>query len=97
MKLNKISTLWEFLPVCTKDYDVQDTFGYFLFLILLIAGITVIVYNNLFWLHNNFSIFTIKLIKQSFIYWLIITPPTFYISVNEIYNQYVKELNKDED
>ena len=95
MKLHKISTLWEFLPVCTKGYNIQDTVGYFIFTVLMIAGAILIVYKNLFWFYNNYGIFTIKIIKQSFIYWLIITPPTFYFAVNEVYNQYLKELEKE--
>ena len=95
MKLNKISTLWEFLPVCTKGYDIQNTIGYFIFTILMVFGIVIIVYKNLFWFYNNYEIFTIKIIKQLIIYWLIITPPTFYFAINEVYNQYLKELEKE--
>lgn len=95
MKLNKISTLWKFLPVCTKGYNAQDTLGYYVFVILLVFGAVLIVYKNLFWFYNNYNIFTIKMIKQLTIWWLIITPPTFYFAINEVYNKYLEELEKE--
>ena len=94
MKLNKISTLWEFMPTKSHGYNIEDTLSYYVWAIIFAIGLSIIIHKNWSWFYTNYSIFTIKVVKQSLILWLSITPLVLYFSVNEIYNKYSKKSHK---
>ena len=94
MKLNKISTLWEFLPAKPKGYNVEDTLGYMLWALLYAASTVIIINNNLHWLCNNYQIFTVKIIKQLIMIWLCTAPISYYFAINECYNKYLSDTEK---
>jgi len=94
MKLNKISTLWEFLPAKPKGYNVEDTLSYILWALLYVIGLVIIMNKNASWFYNNYGIFTIKVIKQLTILWLCTAPISYYFAINECYNRYLSDTEK---
>lgn len=96
MKLHKITTLWKFIPVGPKGYDLTETFSYWLWVMIFVFGMLLIFYKNIDWFTINQGIFIIKIIKYGSILWITTAPISYYFAVNEVYNHYIEELDLDE-